>query len=132
MGGINLETVKNKLSIVPRHVWYALILALVCGIFFSAGYMFGRKSVRNKGVRAESITSQLDTVTDNQRTITEGIDRASERTTNVEREVTGSAEGITRAEERTDSIESNLDESGKLIESCQRILQAVRSRGKAN
>lgn len=128
-----LNEIKTQIDRIPHWALVAL-LAAVC---FGAGYACGlrnavRTDVYDHGNGADTVTDQLDRAEDNQRSITDGLQRAADQSGRITSEINESREIVQDIAESAGRSADQIDQAGSLIDSSQRILERVRQRGKAD
>lgn len=113
-------------EMLKNYRWSLIAVAVTFALY---AYFCG---VSDNGGGAGDVGAELDTTVRNQSDITSRIDGIEEGVDDIEGGINRSAEAVGRAEERALRIEGSLDEAGRLIAECQRIVESVRARGEAN
>lgn len=118
---------------IERYPWWAIIAIalLLFGAGFGCGYYRGTRILGDSN-RTKSIERELDQAEENQRAITERAEDAAQRTGDIQSRIDRGKEAVSRAEESAGRIDGSLQEAGSLIDDCERILEDVCQRGKAN
>lgn len=128
-----LNGIKTKIDRIPH--W--AIIVLLAALCFGTGYACGlrnadRTDVYNHGNGADTVTDQLDRAEDNQRSITDGLQRAADQSGRITGEIDESRGIVQDIAESADRAAGQIDQAGSLIDSSQRILERVRQRGKTD
>lgn len=99
-----------------------LVLIFICAYFLC-------QDISDNGAGTRPVREQLTTATEEQRELTNGIEGAEARTENIQERVSKSEAGIDAATNRAEDVERELTSSGELIAKCQQILRDIRARG---
>lgn len=99
-----------------------LMLICICAYFLC-------RDVSDNGAGIKPIRDELTTATEEQREFTKGIEGAEFRTGNIQERVSKSEAGIDAATNRAENVERDITSSGELIKECQPILRDIRARG---
>ena len=104
-----------------------LFLVFIVGIFVGKE-LFGRENISDNGDRAQSITRELNTASEEQRIIDEGMQSSENRAESILRESKEGSESIERAIGRPEAIEGIIKQSDDLDKSDQRLLREIQAR----
>ena len=100
-----------------------LISVIVLVAIFCAGYLLGLRHVSDHGSGADTVGNQLEQAGTAIQNAKDGIDQAAGTADKV-------GAGIGAAKESAGYLQHTADTSAELIADCQRIIEAVRRRGK--
>ena len=100
-----------------------LISVIVLVVIFSAGYLLCLRHVSDHGSGADTAGNQLEQAGTAIQHAKDGIDQAAGTADKV-------GTGIGAAKESAGYLQHTADTSAELIADCQRIIEAVRRRGK--
>lgn len=103
---------------------FCLVLIFICAYFLC-------RDISDSGAGIKPIREQLTTATGKQRALTKRIEGAEARTESIQERVSKSEAGIDAATNRAEDVERDLASSGELIKECQQILRDIRARGEA-
>lgn len=130
MGVEKIAEIKNRLRcLLP--VIAAVCVALLCGAVI--GYQYrAREDVYIERAGAGDPGKELQRVGENQRTITEDLQRAGSTVNDLAGTVNESAGTVTEIEKSNRQINSAISRATELNQENQRIIAEIRSRGKTN
>lgn len=124
------EFIQNHKNVI------AAIAAII--IAFCSGYFLGIRQLHDYGGGADTAREQLEQAAGNQSAITDGLGDAAAAADGVAESIDDSAAAVdnssaavSAAQGSADSIAAGEQESAELIADSQRILGAVRARGKS-
>lgn len=103
-------------------------LLLVAGVWF---WYAGRNDVFNFGERTNRVREQLSDAGESQSRTAESLDRASDLAGSAERDNQETGQRIEQIEEGNRKLQNSERGDKEIIRGCQRILDQVRERGKA-
>lgn len=125
--------IKAKIDRIPHWVLVALLAAVCFGAGYACGLRnAGRTYVYDHGNGADTVREQLNRAEDNQRSITDGLQRAADQSGRITSEIDESRGIVQDIAESADRSAGQIDQAGSLIDSSQRILESVRQRGKTD
>lgn len=119
---------------IKMHSGLYIVLGGVLAVFvgFFAGYVCGIRQLHDDSDRVSQIGTEFERVEATQRTISQSVDRLSDSSEKLEHRIERSQKGIRNLEKTGSVLEGKNKRAGKLIEDCQRILQAIRQRGETD
>lgn len=135
-----MEKVRGKFNEIKAkidRISHWVLVALLATVCFGAGYACGprnagRTDVYDHGNGADAVREQLNRAEDNQRSITDGLQRAADQSGRITSEIDESRGIVQDIAESSGRSAGQIDQAGSLIDSSQSILDAVRRRGKAD
>lgn len=110
------------------------IMYLLAGVLIVAGgwfYFAGRNDVSDIQQRADAIRNELTNAESSQSRTAESLDRASDLAESAERDNQETGQRIEQLEEGNRNLQSSERGDKEILGECQRILDQVRERGKA-
>lgn len=126
-----VNVIKAQIERCPWWLIFIFAVLLLFGAGFGCGYYCGA-NVYDHSIGDGAAQRQLDQAQENQHAITDRAEDAAQRAGDIEDGIGRGQEAVNRAEESAGRIDSGLQEAGNIIEDCQRILESVRQRGKAD
>lgn len=115
----------------PRWAVCLAAALLLFGAGFGCGYYRG-SHLYDHGNGANAVREQLNRAEDNQRSITDGLQRAADQSGRITSEIDESRGIVQDIAESAGRSAGQIDQAGSLIDSSQSILERVRQRGKTN
>lgn len=130
MGGEKIAEIKNRIrGLLP--VLAAVCIALLCGAVI--GYQYrAREDVYIERAGVGDVGTELKRVSENQRAITEDLQRAGSTVNDVTRTVNASAGTVSEIKESNRQIDSAISRATELNRENQQIIARIRERGKTN
>lgn len=130
MEGNKIVEIKNRLRcLLP--VIAAVCIALLCGAV--AGYQYrAREDVYVERAGINDVGAELNRVSENQRSITENLQRAGSTVNDITRTVNASAETVHEIEKSNRQLDSAISRATELNRENQQIIARIRERGKTN
>lgn len=125
-----IAEIKNRLrGLLP--VIAAAGIALLCGA--AIGYQYrAREDVYVERAGANDAGAELERVSENQRGITEDLQRAGSTVNDIAETVNASAGTVTEIEKSNRQLDSAISRATELNRENQRIIEKIRARGKTN
>lgn len=122
--------IKNRLRcLLP--VIAAVCIALLCGAV--AGYQYrAREDVHVERAGINDAGAELQRISENQRAITEDLQRAGNTVDDLAGTVNASTGTVTEIEKSNRQIDSAISRATELNGENQRIVEKIRARGKTN
>lgn len=130
MGVEKIAEIKNRIrGLLP--VIAAVCIALLCGAVI--GYQYrAREDVYIERAGANDPGAELKRVSENQRGITENLQRAGSTANDITETVNASAGTVSEIKESNRQLDSAISRATELNQENQRIIAEIRARGKAN
>lgn len=130
MGVDKIAEIKNRIRVLLP-VLAAVCIALLCGAV--AGYQYrAREDVYVERTGAGNAGEELKRVSENQRGITEDLQRAGSTVNDIAGAVNASAGTVTEIEKSNRQIDSAISRATELNRENQQIIARIRERGKTN
>jgi peptidoglycan hydrolase CwlO-like protein len=125
-----IAEIKNRLRcLLP--VLAAAGIALLCGA--AIGYQYrAREDVYVERAGVNDAGAELERVSENQRGITEDLQRAGSTVNDIAETVNASAGTVTEIEKSNRQLDSAISRATELNRENQRIIEKIRARGKTN
>lgn len=125
-----IAEIKNRLRcLLP--VLAAAVVALLCGTV--AGYQYrAREDVYIERAGVNDVGAELKRVSENQRAITEDLQRAGSTVNDLTGTVNASTGTVTEIEKSNRQIDSAISRATELNRENQQIIARIRARGKTN
>lgn len=105
-------------------------LLLIVGAAFICLCLFAGSGVHDNGERIDTIRHEIGAAREQQHQISEGLQSAESRASEITSSLKRSASANQEATSRADSIEATIEQQRAAIADCQRIARTVRERGK--
>ena len=130
MEGNKIAEIKNRIrGLLP--VLAAVCIALLCGAV--AGYQYrAREDVYIERAGVGDPGAELKRVSENQRSITENLQRAGITVNDITETVNASAGTVSEIKESNRQIDSAISRATELNQENQQIIARIRERGKTN
>lgn len=130
MGGNKIVEIKNRLRcLLP--VVAAVCIALLCGA--AIGYQYrAREDVYIERTGVNDAGAELQRISENQRGITEDLQRAGSTVNDLAGAVNASTGTVTEIEKSNRQLNSAISRATELNRENQRIIEKIRARGKTN
>lgn len=130
MEGNKIAEIKNRFRVLLPVVAVAVV-ALLCGAVI--GYQYrAREDVYIERAGVSDAGAELQRVSENQRGITEDLQRAGSTVNDIAGTVNASAGTVVEIEKSNRQINSAISRATELNQENQRIIAEIRKRGKTN
>lgn len=117
---LNLFIFEVKMN--EKNITYIFYAAVVVVLVYLFSQLFSERE------RIDDLKQQLDAVKTNQHQLTEQIEAAGVTNSEVTDIITDSGKQVNGIAESNKSITADIEESGRIIDQCQSIIDEIRSR----